>query len=130
MLGIGNCKLYMVNKGYEPACFVIINRLIEVGAYPLAQVFCLAYIQQLILFIIIFVNTRLKRYRIRYLLKVFLSHNTFSTKLTEFNKTGMSANDRPINKNWERLPSTISYTFYTSIHISHLLLREICNVVE
>jgi hypothetical protein len=61
----------MTDALHKLVCLVIGKPFVEVRADPFPEIFGLAYIQQLILFIIIFVNTRLKRYRSGYLLKVF-----------------------------------------------------------
>ena len=71
LLRIDDSELNMTDALYKLMGLVISKSFIEVRTDPFPEVLSLAYIQQLTLFIVLLVNTRLGRYGIGYLLKVF-----------------------------------------------------------
>ena len=74
MLRIRHRKLYMRDQGYKAAGLVITGILVEIRSDTLAQIFCLAYVQQLAVRTIIFIASGLVRDRQYDFTKRFTGH--------------------------------------------------------
>ena len=84
MLGTGNGKLNAPDKLHQPAGFMVIYILVEIRRHPLAQVFGLAHIQQLLGSPKVFITTRLMGYGSGNFRKFFFGHS--STEAAQKNR--------------------------------------------